>query len=47
MTIGEVSRTIKGRVEIRGHFLPVTASKFSGKYIIVGIGDISTTVLSK
>ena len=37
MTIGEVSRTIKDRVEIRNHFFTVTANKFSGNYIIVGI----------
>ena len=44
MTIGEVSRTIKDRVEIRGSFLTVTANKFSGTiyhgssiYKIVGI----------
>ena len=37
MAIGEVSRTIKGRVQIRGSFLTVTANKFSGNYKIVGI----------
>ena len=38
MTIGEVSRTIKDRAQIiRVHFLTVTANKFSGNYIIVGI----------
>ena len=34
MAIGEVSRTIKGRVQIRDTFLTVTANKFSGNYII-------------
>ena len=34
MAIGEVSRTIKDRVEIRATFLTVTANKFSGNYII-------------
>ena len=37
MTIGEVSRAIKGRVQIRGSFLTVTVNKFSGNYKIVGI----------
>jgi len=37
MAIGEVSRTTKARVEINVGFLTVTANKFPGKYIIVGI----------
>ena len=42
MAIGEVSRTIKGRVQIRGtFFLTVTANKFSGNYRIVGIQSVS------
>ena len=37
MAIGEVSGTIKDRVEIRGSFLTVTVNKLSGNYKIVGI----------